>query len=59
MADLNQFEIQRELISIEERLTQVRDSLSNYLSDAQEVKDTDAIIKKVQTLQTKVKRFFA
>jgi hypothetical protein len=60
MADLDQFAIQRELLTVEEKLLECKSSFCNYLNDdTPEKREFDAALKKVRSLQSKMRRFFA
>ena len=59
--ELDQFGIQRELLTVEQKLLQIRDSFMGYAAgdETEEVKVLDATVKKVRSLQAKMRRWFA
>lgn len=61
MSGFNQHDIRRELITVEEKLFQIRESFVLYAGEenVQEVRDIDATLKKVQSLQKKMQKWFA
>lgn len=61
MSGFNQHDIRRELITVEEKLFQIRESFVLYAGkeNVQEVREIDATLKKVQSLQKKIQKWFA
>jgi len=61
MEKLNEFGIQRELIAIEEKLTDVRNSFSSYAAgdEVDEIKEFDEIINRIRALQLEIREWFA
>lgn len=61
MSATSEFDIQRELLTIEEKLVAVRQSFSNFAAsdETRELRDFDSAIKKVRGLQVKMRKWFA
>lgn len=61
MAQMNQHDIQRGLITVEELLFQIRNAFVGYAGEENvpEVRDLDATMKKVRSLQTQMRKWFA
>lgn len=61
MAELDPFQMQRELLTIEQLLFKIRDSFLGYSAgeETAEVKNMDSITRKVRTLQLQMRSYFA
>jgi DNA repair ATPase RecN len=57
---MNAFEIQRELLTVEEKFVAVREAFRDYASDAQEVLNKfDKVQKEINELQQEMREWFA